>query len=97
MNESSHREQAVTARDVLAAVHECQRLGHRRVLESLEQREPDLAEHLMEGLGQLHRHLLNAGLDARTTRALYRSMEAVAFVSIRAIEISHDDSIRNPA
>lgn len=90
MNESSNREQFVSARDVLAATRECQRLGHLRVLESLEQREPDLAEHLMEGLGQLHRHLLNAGLDARKTRALYRSMEVLVYVAVRAIELSHD-------
>ena len=95
MNDLPHREQSVFARDVLAAIRECQRLGHRRVLESLEQREPDLAEHLMEELGQLHRQLLNTGLDARKTRTLYRSIEDLALVCIRATEISHSGSSHN--
>ena len=89
MSEQDCPEQVVSARDVLAAVHECQRLGHRRVVENLEQREPDLAEHLLEGLSQIHRDLLNAGLDARKTRKLYRSLEVLTLVCIRAIETAH--------
>ena len=89
MTETNHPEQAVSARDVLAATYECQRLGHRRVIEDLEQREPDLTEHLLEQITQFHHELLNAGLDARKTRKLYRSVEALTLVCIRALEIAH--------
>ncbi|MGB1125728.1 MAG: hypothetical protein ACPG4Q_11020 [Phycisphaeraceae bacterium] len=89
MTETNQPEQAVSARDVLLAIHEYLRLGHTRVIENLEQREPDLAEHLMEGLSQIHRDLLNAGLDARHTRKLYRSVEALALVCVRALETAH--------
>ena len=54
---------SVSARDVLAAPHETQRLGHRRIIEDLEHHEPDLAENLMEGLSRIHHDLL--GLWAR--------------------------------
>ena len=89
MTETNHPEQAVSAQDVLAAIHECQRLGHRRVIEELEQREPDLIEHLLEQITQFHHDLLATGLNARNTRKLYRSVEALTLVSIRALEIAH--------
>ena len=89
MSETNHSEQVVTGRDVLTAVYECQRLGHRRVIENLEQREPDLTEHLLEGLSQVHHDLLNAGLTAKETRKLYRSLEALTLVCIRALETAH--------
>ena len=65
----------MTSRDILHAIHRLDRLGPRRAMEQLEQREPDLAEHVLESLSQVHRQLLNAGLSARTTRSLYRRIE----------------------
>ena len=89
MKQPSQTEQAVSARDVLLAIHEYLRLGHTRVIENLEQREPDLAEHLLEGLTQIHRDLLNTGLAPRKTRSLYRSIMALTLISIRATETAH--------
>lgn len=87
MNDPTPSNTRISARKVLLATQELQRYGHRRQIERMEQSQPHLAEFLLEELSQLHRALLNAGLDARTTRKLYRRAQALTLTCIRACEL----------
>jgi hypothetical protein len=55
-------DQIVTAKLVLQAQFELQRLGINKVMSLLENTEPDLAEFLIETSTTLHRDLLNTGM-----------------------------------
>ena len=78
-------DQLVTARDVLRAVAEVRRVGRGAVLRDWERREPDLAEHLMEGLSDLHRLVLALAAHPRQERRLMRQIEALALVLLTAL------------
>ena len=79
----------VTAADVLRAMMELRRRGHDAVLRELEQQEPDLAEHLMEELGGIHRQLLETGATPKRVRRLARRVEAMALVLVGSLRHAH--------
>ena len=81
----------VTAQHVLRSVMELRRRGSRRVLSELEALEPDLAEHLLEGLTELYHRLLRAGLSGEQARRIHRRAEAVALVCLLALRKAHHD------
>ena len=75
---------AVTPAAILDALHQLDRLGHHRLMHRLEAEEPDLTGHALESLSTIHRDLLKLGAPARSTRALYRRIEAMTLVLICA-------------
>jgi len=81
----------VTAQHVLRSVMELRRRGSRRVLSELESLEPDLAEHLLEGLTELYHRLLRAGLSGEQARRAHRRAEAIALVCLLALRKAHHD------
>ena len=81
----------VTARHVLRSVTELRRRGTRSVLSELESLEPDLAEHLLEGLTELHHRLLRMGLSGRDARRAHRRAESLALVCLLSLRKAHHD------
>lgn len=81
----------VTPQHVLASVMELQRRGSRRVLSDLESLEPDLTEHLLEGLTQLYHMLLRVGASGKEARRIYRQAESTALVCLMALRKGHAD------
>jgi hypothetical protein len=82
-------DQLVTARHVLQAQLELQRLGHRRVLSMLESRERDLADYVLEAATNLYHRVLDAGTEPRHARHIHRAAEAIVLVSILALRNAH--------
>ena len=78
-------DQLVTARDVLRAAAEVRRVGRGAVLRDWELREPDLAEHLMEGLSDLHRRVLALAAHPKQERGLMRAIETLLLVLMTAL------------
>lgn len=78
-------DQLVSARDVLRAIEEVRRVGVDRLLREWERREPDLAEHVLEGLSELHRHVAALAPPAKVERRLVRRAEILILVSIIAL------------
>jgi hypothetical protein len=77
-------EQLVSARDVLRAIEEVRRAGVDRLLPEWERREPDLAEHLLEGISDLHRRIAAVAPNARAERRLLRRTETLILVLLTA-------------
>jgi hypothetical protein len=77
-------DQLVSARDVLRAIEEVRRAGVDRLLPEWERREPDLAEHLLEGISELHRRLAAVATNARAERRLIRRTETLILVLLTA-------------
>jgi hypothetical protein len=84
-------DQLVTAAHVLSAIMELDRRGSTKVLSDLEKLEPDLVEHLLENLSQLHHQLTDLGLSGRDARKAYRRAEKTAIVCIMALRKAHHD------
>jgi len=78
----------VDSRDVLRAVMEVRRLGSGRVLRELETLEVDLAEFLMEELGNVHRQLLDLRVKPKVVRRLIRRVESLAVVLVTALRLA---------
>jgi hypothetical protein len=81
----------VTAQHVLRSVRELQQRGSTPVLSELEQLEPDLIEHLLEGLTQVHRKLAGFGLSGQQIRKVYRLAESTALICLMALRQAHHD------
>ena len=75
----------ITARQVLDAVFEHQRLGPDRALHRLETNEPELAEYVIESLSAVHGELLKLGGRARATHRVYLRAQELVLVSIAAV------------
>lgn len=82
-------DQQVSARAILRAESELRRLGHRRVMEQLEQIEPDLSSHLWERLSAIHQQLLNMGSSAQTTQRVYRQVQTLMLIGILSLRHGH--------
>ncbi len=82
-------DQQVSARAVLDAVMELRRKGVTRVIEHLEQIEPDLTNYLLEDLTRIHQHLMALGASSRHTQRVYREVQSLALVSITALRKGH--------
>jgi hypothetical protein len=87
----------VSARAVLRALAGLRRQGSTRVMRQLEQAEPDLAEHLLEGLSLLHQKLSALGGPPRATRQLLQEIEALVLVCIEALRQAHYELWRKDA
>lgn len=78
-------------RAVLRAIAEVRRAGTRRVLEHLEQVEPDLASHLMEELSLVHRELARTAATAAEVRRVQRRVQSLLLVCITALRTAHHE------
>ena len=74
-------EQLFTARDVLRAREAIRLVGIDPLLPEWERREPDLAEHLLEWISELHRRLTKLGVIARNERRLRRESETLILLT----------------
>jgi len=90
-------DQQVNSRSVLRAISEVRREGTKRVLEHLEQVEPDLASHLMEELSLIHRDLLHTGAKPIRVRRLQRQIESLVLVCVTALRVAHYELWRQQA
>ncbi len=74
----------VSARMVVRALTRLQHQGSKPLLQELETHEPELAEFVMEQLGELHQRLWAAGINRRTSQRLYRDIEKLVLTAISA-------------
>ena len=79
----------VTSRDVLSAQMELRRVGHPRVMQQMEQLEPDLLEFGLEQLSGIHKQLLDLGARPRRVRRLMQSAEELALVLVMSLRAAH--------
>jgi hypothetical protein len=77
-------EPLVAARDILRAIQEVGRVGAQRLLDEWERREPDLTEHLLEGLSDLNRQLAAIAAHPKAERRLNRRIETLILVLLTA-------------
>lgn len=85
------REQAVSARVVLKAIQVSKRRGN-RIIEEMEEREPALAEYLMEELSLIHSRLWKLCEEPRPTARLQSQITQMACVLVEAIRRSGEPS-----
>jgi hypothetical protein len=78
-------DQLVSARDVLRAITEVRRVGADHLLRAWERREPDLTEHLLEGLSELHRLVVTLAPHPKAERRLVRFAETLVLVQLTAL------------
>lgn len=79
-------DQLVNAKDVLLALSQVRRRGPDPLLQELEQREPDLAEYLMEECTALHARISRLACKPRTLRRLSRRIENLALVLVISLQ-----------
>lgn len=75
----------VAARDVLAALMELRRTGHRRALSELESLEPELMEFALEEVTAIHHALMATRVRPRELRRLTRRVQAMAIVLVTSL------------
>ena len=83
--------QVVTARAVLQAVLAVQRQGNHRMIQHLEQIEPELVEYFLETLTQIAQNLSRQDLPEKTRRRLVDQLESMCLVCITAVRKAHYD------
>jgi hypothetical protein len=81
----------VTARHILQSLRELQQRGSKDVLSELEKLEPDLMEHLLESLTQMHSRLANSRISFKAALRAYRQAEATTLVCIMALRRAYQD------
>lgn len=82
-------DQQVSAKAVLDAVMSLRRRGATKVLEELEQVEPDLTNYLLESLSDLHRKLLALGGPAKASQRVFVEFQHLSLVCITALRFGH--------
>lgn len=82
-------DQIVTARIVLQAQLELQRLGIHKTMSLLESREPDLTEVLIETTTSVYHQLLDAGASGKQARRIHNQMLTLLLVCIRSLQNAH--------
>lgn len=96
--DSSHLS-PVSSRAILTALAQIKRSGHWPLFQQLEHDEPDLAEHVLEELSQIHQTLLDSAAPAKVVRRLQRQVQSLVLVvvlSIRATDGSRRSSATPP-
>ncbi len=78
-------DELVSAHDVLRAIQEVRRLGIDRLLSDWEAREPDLTEHLLEGISEVHRQIARIAPHPKAERQLTRRIERLILVLLIAL------------
>ena len=81
----------VSAKHILAALREYERLCATQALQRLEAAEPDLTEHVLEALSRLNSDLFDAGVAPRLSRRIVRRVEAMAVIAVVALQAAHAD------
>lgn len=82
-------DQQVSARAILRADSELRRLGHRRVMQQLEDLEPDLSSHLWEELSDINRRLLELGGPPQASRRVYRRIQRLMLIAVLSLRQGH--------
>lgn len=86
---SKSSDAAVRARHVLAATRRVKHLGNDELLRQLEQREPELAEHVLEELTVIHGRIVGLGGPLRKSRRVYQQVVALLLVSLESLSVAH--------
>jgi len=90
----------VTAKMVLQAQIELQRLGIHKTVVTLEATEPDLAEYLLEGSTALYHQILRTGASNKQARQIHEGMQRLTLVCLRSLQLAHaelwQESVANP-
>jgi hypothetical protein len=79
----------VTAKAVMRAQLELQRLGINKTVSLLESTEPDLAEFVIETSTELYQQVLNAGASSRQARRIHQSTMTLVLVALGALRQAH--------
>jgi hypothetical protein len=87
----------VTAKIVLEALRDVERRGCTRAMQELEAAEPDLAEHMIEGLTAIYHRLSRHCDRAEQARSIYRLTRRVLLVSVVALRRAHYELWRERA
>lgn len=87
----------VSAQDVLNALRELEHKGSTKVMEELEAAEPDLTEHVIEGLTAVYRRMSRHCDSPQSTRSIYRLTRRVMLVSVMALRRAHYELWRDQA
>lgn len=88
-------DRTVSIRAILRAESELRRVGHKQVMDQLEQTEPDLSSHLWEELSYIHRRLLSFGGTAKQSRRCYRRVQRLMLVTILSMRHGHHELWRD--
>ena len=80
-------DQQVTSRLILQVLARVKRTGSMKLVQDLENGEPDLAEYLLESLTTLRQRLFEIGASARQTQRLYLDVQQLVIVVITALQI----------
>ena len=87
----------VTAKIVLEALRDVERRGSTRAMQELEAAEPDLAEHVIDGLTEIHRRLSRYCDRPQQARTIYQFTRRVLLVSVMALRRAHYELWRERA
>jgi hypothetical protein len=82
-------DQLVTAKTILQAQLELQRLGHDKALAALEHTEPDLAEVVIENTTAIYHQALDAGASPRHARRIHQDTVALVLLCIQSLQRAH--------
>jgi hypothetical protein len=82
-------DQVIAARDILDAVTRVRRVGVERLLQELEQQEPDLAEIVLEEVSLIHQRMTSTGITAKKSRGLIRRIESLILISVTSARHGH--------
>lgn len=88
-------DQMVSDRAILRAESELRRVGHKQVMDQLEQTEPDLSSHLWDELSQIYRRLLSLGGSPKASQRCYRRIQRLTLIAIIAMRHGHHDLWRD--
>ena len=93
-------DQTVTAKLVLQAQLELQRLGTNKAMSLLESTEPDLCEFLLETTTNLYHDILNTGATGRQARRIHENILTLVLVSVTSMRKAHaalwQDDVEEP-
>jgi hypothetical protein len=84
-------DQTVTAKHVLQAQLELQRLGTSKAMAVLEATEPDLTEYLLETTTNLYHQVLDTGASAKQARRIHENTLTLVLVCVNALQKAHAD------
>ena len=80
-------DQIVTAKTILQAQLELQRLGNSRAIALLDSKEPDLAE--VETSSALYHQILDTGASGKQTRRIHDAALTLVLLCIRSLQQAH--------
>jgi hypothetical protein len=87
-------DQAVTAKIVLQTLAEYERRGATHAMQTLEAVEPELTDHVLNQLTNIHQEILNLGGPPKKSQRAYRSVQALVLVALAALRRGHYETWR---